>query len=60
MALYDIHFVDHAGNVIDALEVERDTDEAAIEEARRIYVPGIGHGFDVWQGRRLVQRHRRK
>jgi hypothetical protein len=56
---YDVHFVDHRSNVYDALEVEHDTDDAAIDEARRLDIASIGNGFDIWHGRRLVHRHRR-
>ena len=59
MAFYDLHFVDHADNVFDALQLEHDADEAAIAEAHRLNVRSIGNGFDIWQGRRLVHRHRR-
>jgi hypothetical protein len=58
MAEYDLHFVDHGRNVYDALQLERDTDAAAIEEAHRLNVPSMGNGFDIWQDGRLVHRHR--
>jgi len=56
---YSIHFLDRVGRVVNALEIERGTDEAAIEEAHRLDVSSIGPGFDVWHGRRLVHQHRR-
>ena len=59
MAYYNVHFVDHAGNVYDALDREHDTDEAAIDEAHRLNVPNIGNGFNLWHEHRLVHRHRR-
>jgi len=59
VALYRVHFVDHGGNVFDAMQLERDTDEAAIQEAHRINVPNIGAGFDVWHEWRLVHKYRR-
>jgi hypothetical protein len=59
MAQYDLHFVDDANNVYDALQLEHDTDEAAIAEAHRLNVASVGNGFDIWLGRRLVHRHRR-
>ena len=58
MARYYVHFVDHGGAVFDAVRLEHDTDEAAIEDAHRIHIPGIGAGFDVWHEGRLVHRHR--
>ncbi len=58
MARYRIHFVDQRGKVFDAIELERDTDEAAIEEAHRLDVPSARAGFDLWC-EELVYRHRR-
>ena len=59
MAVYRVHFVDHGDNIYHTDYVEHEHDEAAIEAARRIDVPAIGAGFDLWQGDRLVYRHRR-
>ena len=58
MASYSVHFFDNGDRVFDAVEIDRDTDEAAIKEAHRIDVPSIGAGFDVWNENRLVHRHR--
>ena len=58
MPRYRIHFVDHGGNVYDTVNSEHDDDRAAIEHAHRINVPSIGAGFEVWEGERLVHRHR--
>ena len=55
---YRIHFIDRRGKVFDAIELQRDTDETAIEEAHRLDVPSVGSGFDLWHGKRLVHRHR--
>ena len=59
MARYRIHFIGQDGKVFDAIELERDIDDAAIEEARRLDVPSVGAGFDLWLEERLVYRHRR-
>jgi hypothetical protein len=59
MAPYRIHFLDPAGRVIDAVQIQHATDEAAIEEAQRVDIPSIGAGFDIWLEQRLVHRHRR-
>ena len=59
MARYRIHFIDQSGKVFDAIELQRDSDEAALEEAYRLDVPSVGTGFDLWQEKRLVHRHRR-
>jgi hypothetical protein len=59
MARYRVHFLDPSDRVIDTVELEADSDDAAIEQARRIDVPSIGAGFDLLQDSRLVYRHRR-
>jgi hypothetical protein len=59
VATYRVHFVDHADRVFDAMEIESDTDEAAIEEAHGRDVPSIGAGFNLWHEGRLVHKHRR-
>jgi len=59
LADYKVHFVDCADTVINALAVEHDSDDAAIAHAKRIYVPSIGAGFDIWHEDRVVHRHRR-
>jgi hypothetical protein len=58
MARYRVHFVDHVDNIYDAVHIEHEDDEAAVEHAHRINVPNIGGGFEVWEGDRLVDRHR--
>jgi hypothetical protein len=57
---YNVHFVNQAGHVYDAIEIAHHSDEAAIDETYRIDVPSIGVGFDIWQDGRLVLRHRRE
>jgi hypothetical protein len=59
LARYHIHFVDHSGNVFDAIVIEHDSDEKVIEHAHRLDIPSVGAGFDVWHNKRLVHRHRR-
>jgi len=59
MPLYRVHFVNHGDRVFSTVDLEHDTDEAAIEEAHRQDIPNIGAGFDVWHEDRLVHRHRR-
>jgi hypothetical protein len=57
---YNVHFVNHAGHVYDAIEIARHSDEAAIDETYRLDVPSVGVGFDIWQDGRLVLSHRRE
>jgi hypothetical protein len=56
--IYRVHFVGNGGNIYDTLIVEYDNDESAIKQVHRINVPGIGAGFEVWQGDRLVHQYR--
>jgi hypothetical protein len=58
LALYHVHFFDEGGDVFLTRELEHEDDETAVERARRLYVPRIAAGFDVWEGDRLVHRHR--
>ncbi len=58
MALYRLHFVDHGDNVYATHYLDHDTDEDAIEAARRMNARSIGAGFEVWDDERLVHRHR--
>jgi hypothetical protein len=59
MATYRVAFVGDNGHVFDVVQFEHDTDETAIEEARRLDVPSLGAGFEVWHADRLIHRHRR-
>jgi hypothetical protein len=59
MGLYRIHFLDHANKVFDAVELDCETDDGAIEDAHHVDVPSIGAGFDIWHESRLVHRYRR-
>jgi hypothetical protein len=58
VTLYYVRFVNRVNAVINLIEVEADSDEAAIEKAYRINIKGVGAGFDVIQDGRLVHRHR--
>jgi hypothetical protein len=58
MALYRVHFVDHGGNVYSMRELDHDDDDGAIRAARHLDVPSIGAEFYLWEGERLVHRHR--
>ena len=58
MPLYRVHFVDHGDNVYSTDHFESDDDERAIAHARRLNVPSIGAGFELWHGERLVHRER--
>jgi hypothetical protein len=60
LAQYRVHFVDRTDSVVNALGVEHETDEAAVEHASRVYVSSIGAGFDIVQEGRLVHQVRRR
>lgn len=54
MVLYRALFVNHAGDVFSVADFEAEHDDAAILYAKRFYVCGIGKGFEIWQGDRLI------
>ena len=58
MATYRVHFVDHGDNIYLSQDIERLTDEEAIAAVHRINSAAIGAGFEIWEGDRLVHRHR--
>lgn len=58
MAVYRVDFVDHGNNVYAIEHMEQDADRTVIEEVHRRNAHGIGAGFDIWDGERLVHRHR--
>jgi hypothetical protein len=58
MAQYYVRFVNRVDAVINLVELEADSDEAAIEQAYRIKLQSVGAGFDVLEDNRLVHRHR--
>jgi hypothetical protein len=57
--VYRICFVDRTNQVFDVVQIDEDTDEAAIREAYRLDVRTVGIGFDIRHEDRLVYRHRR-
>ncbi len=59
MPTYRVHFVDHGDNVYATEYVQRDDEKQLIELLHRRNAHGIGAGFDVWEGDRLVHRHRK-
>jgi hypothetical protein len=58
VANYRVDFLGHDGELFDTLEFERESDDAAIQHAHDINVPGVSGGFEVWERNRLVHRHR--
>ena len=59
MAVYRVEYVDHGENVYATEHVEHDDDEALVEELRVRNAHGIGAGYNVWDGDRLVYRNRK-
>jgi hypothetical protein len=57
MPLYDCRFIDHGDNVYSRASFHADHDDAAVDYARTVYHHGIGKGFELWQGDRLIHRH---
>jgi hypothetical protein len=56
MPFYYAFFVDHGGNIYRTYHFESDTDDSAIEVARRFTPPSFSAGIEVWQDDRLVYR----
>jgi hypothetical protein len=59
MSRYRIRFIDHSGRAFGTEEMMCASDTAAIEEASRIHRHGIGKGYEIWDGERLVYRETR-
>jgi hypothetical protein len=59
MAIYQVNFVDHGDNVYASESIEHDDEPALVETLRRRHTHGIGAGFDIWEGDRLIYRHRK-
>ena len=58
MATYQVHFVDHGDNIYLSQRIEHKSDEEAVAAVHRMHSPVIGAGFEIWDGDRLVHRHR--
>lgn len=56
---YRVHYVDHGNNVYATEHIEHDDEEVLIADLQRLNAHGVGAGFDVWDGDRLVYRHRK-
>lgn len=54
--LYEVRFKRNGGDVYTTDTFEADDDASAIETARRIFRSGIGNGYEIWLGDRLVHR----
>jgi len=54
MTLYRVHFLDHAGRIFGADEMDCAHDTEAVERAREIHRHGIGKGYEIWQADRHV------
>jgi hypothetical protein len=57
--MYGVEFVDYGDNVRGVESIERATDADAIEAAHKMNIPRYIAGFDLWEGDRLVRRHRK-
>jgi len=54
METYEAKFLNHAGAVFGREEFEAESDDLAIEFAKRRFLNGIGRGFEIWrEGKRL-------
>jgi hypothetical protein len=55
--LYQCLCVDHGDNVYSQANFHADCDDAAVDYARTVHNNGIGKGFELWQGDRLIHKH---
>lgn len=54
LAQYQLIFKNHGGEVFASEFFKAHDDRAAIEKANTEYRSGIGAGYEIWQGDRLV------
>ncbi len=54
MTRYDIRFLNHARSIYGRDEMLCACDEDVIERARQLHRHGIGKGYEIWDGERLV------
>jgi hypothetical protein len=59
MTLYEVQFIGRSGQVINTVEIDAESDEAAIAHSHRIDVASIDDGFVIWEDSRLVHRYQR-
>ncbi len=52
--IYEVRFKRNGGNVYSTETIQADDDQSAIAMARRMLKSGIGNGYEIWQGDRLV------
>jgi hypothetical protein len=57
MACYQCMFLNHADDVFGSDFLSADTDEVAVDHALTIYRNGIGKGFELWRGDKLIYAH---
>ena len=57
MERYCILLVDRSGHVLGVDEIEAQTEQQAVERARKTYVCGDGNGFEIWQDSRRLYAH---
>ena len=56
MSLYHVHFITHGDYIFGTTGFEAADDQAAIRQADKELRSGIGKGYEIWQGERLVHR----
>jgi hypothetical protein len=54
MESYRARFLTHGGRVFGTEDFEADTDQHAIEYARKMFSTSIGKGHEIWQGERRI------
>lgn len=54
MRQYNVRFLNHAGSVYGQEDMRSPSDDVVIEQARHLHSHGIGMGYEIWDGERLV------
>jgi hypothetical protein len=57
MSRYWCRFFDAGGHVFGGEIMDAENDVMAIAKARVVFAHGIGSGYEIWDGKRLVLRH---
>jgi hypothetical protein len=54
MTAYWVRFFDVRGRIAFAETITRNNDTEAISKARAMYAGDTMHGYDIWEGKRLI------
>jgi len=52
---YECRFINHANRVFSLVDFEAKNDSEAIRHALTVHWSGVGKGFEIWKGNRLLR-----